>query len=165
HSRITCTQSIQGPVPHSNNFTDALCQNRNRYFSSFKQTLHNHDTIFLLFDTISAPVEIRGPIRPSVHWTIERAVAVSMLPMYPMAFILDNPIMNFVTVTAVSLHAYWGFYEVIRDYAFERRYGPLLMPILHTIWRIVCIIGYSGFLYFNFNDIGAIGAIKKLWSV
>ncbi|TPP55879.1 Succinate dehydrogenase [ubiquinone] cytochrome b small subunit [Fasciola gigantica] len=102
---------------------------------------------------------------PSVHWTIERVIAVGMIPLYPIALYIENPTTNFLVVTAVSMHAYWGLDGVIKDYAFERRYGPLLMPILRTIWKLICATGFAGLLYFNYNDIGFIAAVKKLWSV
>lgn len=41
------------------------------------------------------------------HWTIERIVAVSMLPIYPAAWMIDNQIMSLMVVTTVSLHAFW----------------------------------------------------------
>ncbi|CAH8830029.1 unnamed protein product [Trichobilharzia szidati] len=113
----------------------------------------------------TAPAVQRTGLLPSVHWTIERVLAVGMLPLYPIAIYMDTPMMNFIVVTAVSIHSYWGFDGVIKDYAFERRYGPALMPILRTLWKIMCGFGFGGLLYFNFNDVGFISAVKKLWAL
>ncbi|KAF6767966.1 hypothetical protein AHF37_10012 [Paragonimus kellicotti] len=111
------------------------------------------------------PTPVKSGMLPSIHWTIERIVAVSMLPLYPIALYVDGPAMNFIVVSSVSMHAYWGLDGVIRDYAFERRYGPALMPILRTIWALFCATGFAGLLYFNYNDIGFITAVKKLWAI
>ncbi|CAH8474472.1 hypothetical protein MS3_00001777 [Schistosoma haematobium] len=112
-----------------------------------------------------APAVQRTGLLPSYHWTFERILAASMLPLYPVALYMDTPMMNFIVVTAVSMHSYWGFDGVIKDYAFERRYGPALMPILRTLWKVMAGCGYAGLLYFNFNDIGFISAVKKLWAL
>ncbi|CAH8443483.1 unnamed protein product [Dicrocoelium dendriticum] len=102
---------------------------------------------------------------PSVHWTIERVIAVGMLPLYPIALYVDGPIMNLILASAVTMHAYWGLDGVIKDYAFERRYGPALMPILQTFWKAFCAVGFAGLLYFNYNDVGFITGVKKLWAL
>ncbi|CAL8104414.1 unnamed protein product [Calicophoron daubneyi] len=113
----------------------------------------------------TAPAPYKSGMLPSVHWTIERVVMASMVPLYPAAIFLDTPVMNFLVVATVSLHAYWGLGGVISDYAMERRYGPKLMPLLKTIWLILCSTGFAGLLYFNYNDVGFVKAVKKLWSV
>ncbi|CAH8449969.1 unnamed protein product [Schistosoma turkestanicum] len=113
----------------------------------------------------TAPAVQRTGLLPSYHWTFERVLAVGMLPLYPIALYMDTPMMNFIVVTAVSMHSYWGFDGVIKDYAFERRYGPALMPILRTLWKLMAGCGFAGLLYFNFNDVGFISAVKKLWAL
>ncbi|CAH8829946.1 unnamed protein product [Trichobilharzia szidati] len=134
---------------------------------SFKYVTSSFRAIFhIIGDCIlCAPAVQRTGLLPSVHWTIERVLAVGMLPLYPIAIYMDTPMMNFIVVTAVSIHSYWGFDGVIKDYAFERRYGPALMPILRTLWKIMCGFGFGGLLYFNFNDVGFISAVKKLWAL
>ncbi|KAL7065196.1 hypothetical protein AAHC03_04767 [Spirometra sp. Aus1] len=106
---------------------------------------------------------LNGMMLPSTHWTIERVVAISMLPMYPIALIYEPLGMEYVVAAAVSLHAYWGFGGVIRDYVMERRYGPKLQPILMVIWKVFCAAGFAGFCYFNYYDMGVIKGVKKLW--
>ncbi|CAH8484381.1 unnamed protein product [Heterobilharzia americana] len=113
----------------------------------------------------TAPAVQRTGLLPSIHWTIERILAAGMLPLYPIALYMDTPMMNFIVITAVSTHSYWGFDGVIKDYAFERRYGPALMPILRTLWKVIAGFGYGGLLYFNFNDVGFISAVKRLWAL
>ncbi|KER21846.1 CybS [Opisthorchis viverrini] len=113
----------------------------------------------------TAPAPYKSGMLPSVHWTIERVLATAMLPLYPIALYVDGPVMNFIVVTAVTMHSYWGFDGVIKDYAFERRYGPALMPILRTIWKVFAAAGFAGLLYFNYNDVGFITGVKKLWAM
>ncbi|VDD75535.1 unnamed protein product [Mesocestoides corti] len=112
----------------------------------------------------TAPQPVTSGLLPSYHWTIERVVAVSMLPMYPIALQFEPYLMEYVVAAAVSLHAYWGFGGVIRDYAIERKYGPLVPKALQLIWKILCAFGFAGFTYFNYYDIGVIKGVKKLWS-
>ncbi|RTG84849.1 succinate dehydrogenase (ubiquinone) membrane anchor subunit [Schistosoma bovis] len=74
--------------------------------------------------------------------------------------------MRKLKIVTVIFHVHFrGFDGVIKDYAFERRYGPALMPILRTLWKVMAGCGYAGLLYFNFNDIGFISAVKKLWAL
>ncbi|CAH8475326.1 unnamed protein product [Heterobilharzia americana] len=117
------------------------------------------------FVASQTPAVQRTGLLPSIHWTIERILAAGMLPLYPIALYMDTPMMNFIVITAVSTHSYWGFDGVIKDYAFERRYGPALMPILRTLWKVIAGFGYGGLLYFNFNDVGFISAVKRLWAL
>ena len=58
-----------------------------------------------------------------------------------------------------------GFDGVLKDYVMERRYGPLLQPILRNVWKVISALGFAGFLFFEFNDIGFVKAVKKLWSI
>ncbi|VDN09419.1 unnamed protein product [Dibothriocephalus latus] len=106
---------------------------------------------------------VTGMMLPSTHWTIERVVAISMLPMYPIALMLEPYGSEYIVAAAVSLHAYWGFNGVIRDYIMERRYGPTLQPVLQMIWKVFCAAGFAGFCYFNYYDVGIIKGVKKLW--
>lgn len=55
----------------------------------------------------TAPQPVTSGLLPSYHWTIERVIAVSMLPMYPIALIYEPYLMEYVVSAAVSLHAYW----------------------------------------------------------
>ncbi len=43
----------------------------------------------------------------STHWTIERVLALSMLPLYPVALMTDIPAMDWAVAAAVTLHGYW----------------------------------------------------------
>ncbi|VDM02773.1 unnamed protein product [Schistocephalus solidus] len=115
------------------------------------------------FVFIAPQPNLNGMMLPSTHWTIERVIAISMLPMYPIAFIYEPFGMEYIVAAAVSMHAYWGFGGVIRDYVMERRYGPKLQPILMVIWKVFCATGFAGFCYFNYYDMGIIKGIKKLW--
>ncbi|VDK40155.1 unnamed protein product [Taenia asiatica] len=114
---------------------------------------------------LAAPLPVTSGFLPSHHWTIERVIAVSMLPMYPIALIYEPYLMDYVVSAAVSLHAYWGFGGVIRDYAIERKYGPLVPKVLQLLWKAICLFGFAGFTYFNYYDIGVIKGIKKIWSL
>ncbi|CAH8449985.1 unnamed protein product [Schistosoma turkestanicum] len=109
------------------------------------QTFALSKSFTYLYLYYTAPAVQRTGLLPSYHWTFERVLAV--------------------VVTAVSMHSYWGFDGVIKDYAFERRYGPALMPILRTLWKLMAGCGFAGLLYFNFNDVGFISAVKKLWAL
>ncbi|CDS42720.1 succinate dehydrogenase [Echinococcus multilocularis] len=113
----------------------------------------------------TAPQPVTSGFLPSHHWTIERVVALSMLPMYPIAIIYEPYLMDYVVSAAVSLHAYWGFGGVIRDYAIERKYGPLVPKVLQLLWKAICLFGFAGFTYFNYYDIGVIKGVKKIWSL
>ena len=49
-----------------------------------------------------------GGMKASTHWTAERILALSMLPLYPAALIWDTlPGIDYILTTAVTLHTYW----------------------------------------------------------
>ncbi len=47
----------------------------------------------------------------------------------------------------------------------ERRYGKLAQPAAKLVWKVLCVLSFAGFCYFNYNDIGFVHAVKKLWTV
>lgn len=47
----------------------------------------------------------------------------------------------------------------------ERRYGKLAQPLCRAIWKVLCAISFAGFCYFNYNDIGFVSAVRKLWTL
>lgn len=79
-------------------------------FTLLLHRAHNSITtrlsLFLVLFVPSSGTQKSGML-PSIHWTIERVIAVGMLPLYPIALYVENPTTNFLVVTAVSLHAYW----------------------------------------------------------
>ncbi|KAM7537891.1 hypothetical protein Aperf_G00000067966 [Anoplocephala perfoliata] len=113
----------------------------------------------------TTPQPVTSGFLPSYHWTTERILAISMLPLYPVALIYEPYGFDHLVAIAVCLHAYWGVETVLRDYVMERRYGPLLPKVSQVLWKIICLCGFAGFTYFNYYDIGIIKALKKLWSV
>ncbi|VDQ10552.1 unnamed protein product [Trichobilharzia regenti] len=64
---------------------------------------------------------------PSVHWTIERVLAAGMLPLYPIAIYMDTPMMNFIVVTAVSIHS--GMPSVLK----HLRFGLCTLKLVITL--------------------------------
>ncbi|KAM3183247.1 hypothetical protein ACTXT7_010713 [Hymenolepis weldensis] len=112
----------------------------------------------------TAPLPVTSGLLPSQHWTIERVIAVAMLPMYPIALIYEPYGFDHLVTVAVTLHAYWGFRDVLRDYVMERRYGAFLPKAVQILWKAISLCGLAGFTYFNIYDIGVIKGVKKLWS-
>ncbi|PAA86417.1 hypothetical protein BOX15_Mlig010157g1, partial [Macrostomum lignano] len=106
-----------------------------------------------------------GMMSKSQHWTVERVLTVGMLPLYPAALMMDGLAMNLAVGAAITMHVYWGIEAVIKDYAMERLYGPQLQKILYAVWKVISLIGFAGFVYFCYTDVGFIRVVKDLWTV
>lgn len=65
------------------------------YFSSSSKSL------------AEAAVDCRGGKDYVKMWTLERALAIAMVPMTPAAFMLNIPGMDYALATVFILHGHW----------------------------------------------------------
>lgn len=88
-------------------------------------------------------------------------VTIGMFCTIPLAINVPNPALDYALAAFVSVHAYWGFDEVITDYI----HPPGLQSLVRNLWRIWVSLGFFGMLYFTYNNVGLIKAIGLLWSL
>lgn len=100
----------------------------------------------------------------SYHWTYERIIAVSMIPLAVTPFIsnVDYPILDAVLATTILVHGHIGFTSCIIDYIPKRVYG-----IWHKLARYLLTfgtaVGVYGIYEMETSDVGLTNLIKKLW--
>lgn len=95
----------------------------------------------------------------STHWKVERFVAVSMIGIMPAALFIHGPLIDNLFVTFVYLHGHWGMRGVLCDYLEK------FVPWIQHLWTIFSVLGFAGFIHFNYNDVGFTKAIQMLWSL
>ncbi|XP_064602421.1 succinate dehydrogenase [ubiquinone] cytochrome b small subunit, mitochondrial-like [Liolophura sinensis] len=113
----------------------------------------------------------RGPYTPAekqgsghvmtaaTHWSVERAVTVSLLAILPAALFVQGPIMDYALATSVVLHGYWGLHGVATDYVTK------FVPRINILTNIVTVLALGGLYYFNYADVGVCKAIEMVWSL
>lgn len=100
----------------------------------------------------------------SYHWTYERILAMSLIPLSvtPFASNVDYPVLDALLSTCILVHAHIGFTSCIIDYIPKRVYG-----IWHKFARYLLTFGTSVGLYgiyeMETSDAGLTNLIKKIW--
>lgn len=101
----------------------------------------------------------------SKFFLIERIWAVGLIPLFPAAFFIQGPTMDFLLATAIALHAHWGIEIVVEDYARPLIVGEKLPGIAVKLVYVLSALMYAGLLYFNFSDVGITKAFEMIWSL
>ena len=97
----------------------------------------------------------------SLHWNIERALAVGLLAIIPGSLILESAATDYLLAASLTLHSHWGLQAILTDYVHGRTLPKIVFAGLYAISALV----FAGLCYFNFNDIGLTKAVKKIWAL
>ncbi|GKZ33729.1 membrane anchor subunit of succinate dehydrogenase, Sdh4 [Aspergillus brasiliensis] len=112
-----------------------------------------------------APIPKSHPTEGSYHWTFERLVSASLVPLCiaPFAAGSMSPVMDAVICSAIVVHSHIGFHASITDYFPTRR-----VPKTHTfmIWllRAFTLSTAVGLYEFETNDVGVTEALRRVWN-
>ncbi|KZZ86810.1 Cytochrome b, succinate dehydrogenase small subunit, CybS [Ascosphaera apis ARSEF 7405] len=112
-----------------------------------------------------APLPEVHPSEGSYHWTFERIIAASLLPLAaaPFAGASLNPIMDSILCSVLVLHIHSGFQSIICDYVPPNRV-PKSATLFKWGLRAGTLTVAVGLYEFETNDIGLTAAIKKIWN-
>lgn len=111
-----------------------------------------------------APIPHANAAHGSYHWTFERLLAASLVPLSitPFASGSLNPTLDAILCSAVLLHSHIGFQSVIIDYIPKRTHAGLHKLFMWALNIATVAVGVS--LYeFETNDVGVTEAIKRVW--
>jgi succinate dehydrogenase (ubiquinone) membrane anchor subunit len=97
----------------------------------------------------------------SLHWNIERALAVGLLAIIPGSLILESSATDYLLAASLTLHSHWGLQAIFTDYVHGRTLPKIVSVGLYAISALV----FAGLCYFNFNDVGLTKAVKKIWAL
>ncbi|KAK2747726.1 membrane anchor subunit of succinate dehydrogenase, Sdh4 [Myotisia sp. PD_48] len=112
----------------------------------------------------AAPVPPTSPSHGSYHWTFERLIAASLIPLTiaPFAAGSLNPVMDAVLCGTIVIHSHMGFQAAITDY-FPTYRVPKTNKFLGWVLRGATLTVAVGLYEFETNDIGITAAIKRVW--
>jgi len=112
----------------------------------------------------AAPVPPTSPTHGSYHWTFERLVTASLVPLTiaPFAGGSLNPVMDAVLCGALVIHSHMGFQALIIDYVPQHRL-PKTRAFMKWGLRVATLTVAVGLYEFETNDVGVTEAIKRIW--
>ncbi|KAL1994097.1 hypothetical protein VTN49DRAFT_2766 [Thermomyces lanuginosus] len=113
----------------------------------------------------AAPVPPTSPTHGSYHWTFERIVAASLVPLTiaPFAAGTLSPVMDSILCATLVIHSHIGLQTMITDY-FPTRRVPKTRAALTWILRASTLAVAVGLYEFETNDVGLTEAIKRVWT-
>ncbi|KAK3341290.1 CybS-domain-containing protein [Lasiosphaeria hispida] len=112
-----------------------------------------------------APVPAPSPSHGSYHWTFDRLVAASLIPLTitPFAAGSLNPAMDAFLCATILIHSHTGFQQIIIDYVPTRRVPRTRKLFTWGLNAATAVVGLA--LYeFETTDVGITEAIKRVWS-
>jgi len=111
------------------------------------------------------PMLETSPVHGSYHWSFERIVAVTLVPLTiaPFAGGALSPMLDAIMASLFVIHSYQGLQSVVIDYVPKYR-----MPRAHKWFmnalRAGTLLVALGLYEFETNDIGLTGAIHRVWT-
>lgn len=113
----------------------------------------------------AAPVIPANPTHGSYHWTFERILSATLIPLTVAPFAAGslNPIMDATLCAAILIHSHIGFESIIIDYIPRKRL-PRTRVFFWWGLRAATLAVAVGLYEFETNDIGLTEAIKRIWT-
>ncbi|MCJ1297281.1 membrane anchor subunit of succinate dehydrogenase, Sdh4 [Hypocenomyce scalaris] len=111
------------------------------------------------------PVPDPSPTHGSYHWTFERLIAATLVPLTVAPFAAGslNPVMDATLCATILIHSHIGFESIIIDYIPGKR-----LPKTRTLFwwglRAGTLVVAVGLYEFETNDVGLTEGIKRIWT-
>ncbi|KAF2430045.1 CybS-domain-containing protein [Tothia fuscella] len=111
-----------------------------------------------------APVPESHPTHGNYHWSFERLVAASLIPLTMAPFIGGslNPVTDAVFCAALIIHSHLGFQSCVIDYFPDWRV-PKIRATFNWLLRAATLGVAVGLYEFETNDIGVTAAVARIW--
>ncbi|KAH6853532.1 CybS-domain-containing protein [Chaetomium sp. MPI-CAGE-AT-0009] len=113
----------------------------------------------------AAPVPEPSPSHGSYHWTFDRLVAASLIPLTVTPFAAGslNPTLDAFLCATILIHSHTGFQNVIVDYLPKKRTPRTRKAFMWGLNAATAVVGLA--LYeFETTDVGITEAIKRIWT-
>ncbi|KAI9820124.1 MAG: membrane anchor subunit of succinate dehydrogenase, Sdh4 [Thelocarpon impressellum] len=112
----------------------------------------------------AAAVPNPSPTHGSYHWTFERLISATLIPLTiaPFAAGSLNPTTDALLCATLLIHSHIGFESVLIDYIPAKRH-PLARKIFWWGLRGATLLVAVGLYEFETNDVGLTEAIKRVW--
>ncbi|KAI9876154.1 MAG: membrane anchor subunit of succinate dehydrogenase, Sdh4 [Pleopsidium flavum] len=113
----------------------------------------------------AAPIPPTSPTHGSYHWTFERLIAVSLIPLTVAPFAAGslNPITDAALCGAMLIHSHVGFQSIIIDYIPSKRLPKTRSLFIWGLRGATLLVGV-GLYEFETNDVGLTEAIRRIWT-
>ncbi|KAI6001836.1 mitochondrial inner membrane protein [Pisolithus albus] len=117
--------------------------------------------------TVNDPTTFPPPskMHGSHHWSFERLLAASLVPMTAAAFVTSGssyPALDGIFGVSLVMHSHIGFDCMLVDYLHPRKF-PFLGNFMKWTLRTMTLGVLVGVYQFNTNDIGLTELIAKAW--
>ncbi|KAG5513994.1 hypothetical protein PMAC_000616 [Pneumocystis sp. 'macacae'] len=111
-----------------------------------------------------SPVPTPSPMHGSYHWTFERLISISLVPLVMAPFVgsSTNLIFDAGLSLALIVHSHIGFDTCITDYFPKREYGSF-STFMRWLLRGATSLVFVGLYEFETNDVGITEGIKRIW--
>ncbi|KAL2125239.1 hypothetical protein VTJ04DRAFT_1604 [Mycothermus thermophilus] len=112
----------------------------------------------------AARIPPTSPAHGSYHWTFDRLVAASLIPLTVTPFAAGslNPTLDALLCATILIHSHTGFQQIIIDYLPAYRVPRARKAFSWGLNAATVIVGLA--LYeFETNDVGITEAIKRVW--
>ncbi|KAH8197605.1 hypothetical protein TruAng_008237 [Truncatella angustata] len=111
-----------------------------------------------------APVPSPSPSHGSYHWTFDRLLAASLVPITVAPFAAGslNPVLDATLVGMIVIHSHTGFQNILIDYIPNSRY-PRMRKLFMWGLNAATVLVAIGLYEFETNDVGVTEAIKRVW--
>ncbi|KNZ56300.1 uncharacterized protein VP01_243g10 [Puccinia sorghi] len=161
-SKVAHLNRLSLTVPHHHRFSSSPCWHSQP--SQIVKAASGADAPYVK-GSINDPTTFPPPSKAhgSIHWTLERSVAASLVPLSAATAISSpNPLLDGVIAVFLIAHSHMGFDQVLIDYIPKRKF-PVISPIACWTLRAVTCGVLVGVYQFNTHDIGLTELIKKAW--
>ncbi|TAQ90753.1 hypothetical protein B7494_g921 [Chlorociboria aeruginascens] len=112
-----------------------------------------------------APIPPTNPSHGSYHWTFERLLSASLIPLTiaPFAAGSLNPVTDALLCGVIIIHSHIGFESIIIDYVPRKRI-PKTRAAFDWGLKAATVMVAVGLYEFETNDVGLTEAIKRVWT-
>ena len=101
----------------------------------------------------------------SSAFKLERYWLGAMLPLFPAAYFVHNPVMDYALAVMIGMHVHWGLSGVIADYARPFVIGDVLSKAAKAFGYLFTAVFLSSLFNFNYNDVGITRAFEMIWAL
>lgn len=97
-------------------------------------------------------------------WNAERALSLALLGVVPVGLMFPSQVGDTLIAVSVVMHQHWGLEAIVTDYVRPILFGTTVPKMAHGLLLVVSAATLGGLFYFNYNDIGIAGFVRKIWA-
>uniref|UniRef100_A0A182NFY7 Succinate dehydrogenase [ubiquinone] cytochrome b small subunit n=1 Tax=Anopheles dirus TaxID=7168 RepID=A0A182NFY7_9DIPT len=97
-------------------------------------------------------------------WSAERVLSVGLLCVIPVGIMFPSKIGDTLMAISIVNHQHWGLEAMVTDYVRAILFGRIVPKLAHGLLIALSAVTLGGLFYFNYNDIGIAGVVRKIWN-